>query len=265
MSECDCFKGTCGDRNYQPAGAVNQLDGFHVYQTKARADTQSKGHILILPDGFGLAIHNIILADKFATYGYDVSILDYYQGKALPDIFLEYTPGTDLDNSDRFTEEEKSIIRGVDLERWARENNPEMVHKQVVPFVEKLKESLGPTNKLYLVGHCFGGVQAFELANKVELSTAIVILHPAPYKLHGVNAFRVPLFIGLAESDQFAPNAPQDISQAFATTSVYYKIAIYGGTKHGFASRADLNDELARKAYDSSIRDTMDWINHFSD
>jgi len=41
---------------------------------------------------------------------------------------------------------------------------------------------------------------------------------------------------------------------------VYYRITIYDGTKHGFASRASPRDEIASKAYIASVKDTVSWF-----
>lgn len=56
--------------NYQPAGSVNRLHNFEVYQV-ATSSGDSNGEILLLPDGFGLAKHNKILADHLSTHGTD--------------------------------------------------------------------------------------------------------------------------------------------------------------------------------------------------
>jgi hypothetical protein len=99
MSTCHCFTGTPGDRKsqlgsvhhfplapepshnstvrwlanrpsldlggYEPKGTVKTLHGLNVYQALAPAVV--KGEILFLPDVFGLATHNKILADEYAN------------------------------------------------------------------------------------------------------------------------------------------------------------------------------------------------------
>ena len=37
--------------------------------------------LLLLPDGFGLAPHNVILADNFAKQGWEVIAPDYFEGE----------------------------------------------------------------------------------------------------------------------------------------------------------------------------------------
>ncbi|EWZ28690.1 hypothetical protein FOCG_07415 [Fusarium oxysporum f. sp. radicis-lycopersici 26381] len=67
MSTCHCFTGTPGDRGYEPNGSVKMIHGLNVYQALAPAEV--KGEILFLPDVFGLATHNKILADQYANFG----------------------------------------------------------------------------------------------------------------------------------------------------------------------------------------------------
>jgi len=37
--------------------------------------------LMLLPDGFGLAMHNRILADKFAGLGWHAFLPDYFEGE----------------------------------------------------------------------------------------------------------------------------------------------------------------------------------------
>ena len=47
------------------------------------ADIPPRGLLLLLPDGFGLAKHNFILADSFAQKGWEVVVPDYFEGQYL--------------------------------------------------------------------------------------------------------------------------------------------------------------------------------------
>lgn len=40
-----------------------------------------RGTLLLLPDGFGLARHNLMLADAFAQTGWRVIVPDLFEGK----------------------------------------------------------------------------------------------------------------------------------------------------------------------------------------
>lgn len=52
-----------------------------VYTVAPAQVTNETSTLLLLPDGFGLATHNIILGDKFASQGWLVYLPDYFEGK----------------------------------------------------------------------------------------------------------------------------------------------------------------------------------------
>jgi hypothetical protein len=53
--------------------------------------SSSRGLLLFYPDGFGLATHNLILADLFASRGWCTMVVDYFEG-------LVSHPGYDSSN-----------------------------------------------------------------------------------------------------------------------------------------------------------------------
>lgn len=54
---------------------------IQLYETLVPQPNTEKGILLLLPDGFGHATHNLILADKFAQEGWHVVIPDYFEGQ----------------------------------------------------------------------------------------------------------------------------------------------------------------------------------------
>lgn len=54
-----------------PKGSYRIISGLQVYQSTPTDFKLSlkKGHLLFLPDGFGLATHNLQLADMYAACG----------------------------------------------------------------------------------------------------------------------------------------------------------------------------------------------------
>ncbi len=52
--------------------------GMKTYISSPSA--QPLGILLLLPDGFGLVMHNFILADMFAGEGWEVFLPDYFEG-----------------------------------------------------------------------------------------------------------------------------------------------------------------------------------------
>jgi hypothetical protein len=64
---------------YTPLGSFGKLGPLAVYETSPAPDTSDI--LLYCPDGFGHALHNQYLADRFAERGWHVIIPDYYEGK----------------------------------------------------------------------------------------------------------------------------------------------------------------------------------------
>ena len=74
----DPLTGPISTDGYQAVGKVEKIGQVEAYSSVDQAS--SKGLLLLLPDGFGLAKHNFILADTFAREGFHVIIPDYFEG-----------------------------------------------------------------------------------------------------------------------------------------------------------------------------------------
>ncbi|KAH7195000.1 Alpha/Beta hydrolase protein [Fusarium oxysporum] len=257
MSTCHCFTGTPGDRGYEPNGTVKTIHGLNVYQALAPAEV--KGEILFLPDVFGLATHNKILADEYAKFGYNTTIVDYFQGEALPDIIMSYTPGTDVDSYSNFSPEEKEIILNTDMPTWLSRHSRAKVSGLLHPFFVAFREGLGQSAKLHVLGHCFGGKYALRLAKSNKITSAMT-MHPSFIEEEDWQNLQRPVMVCCAESDVFTPSLIADTLKAAAECKVYYKISVYGGTVHGFASRADRSNSEQMRPYRSSFEDSLSWM-----
>lgn len=65
---------------YSPQGQHSSIGETQVY-ISGEASGPSKGTLLLLTDGFGLAVHNLILADRYAAEGWHVVVPDLFEGK----------------------------------------------------------------------------------------------------------------------------------------------------------------------------------------
>jgi hypothetical protein len=91
-----CKEGQAGCSTYFPKGAFQKFGGLPLYISwvensdnfsKSELEwisdatvSKSNGLLLFLPDGFGLATHNLILADLFASRGWFTMVVDYFKG-----------------------------------------------------------------------------------------------------------------------------------------------------------------------------------------
>jgi hypothetical protein len=91
-----CKQGQAGCSTYFPKGAFQNVGRLRVYissvensdnSSKSELEwisdatiSSSRGLLLFFPDGFGLATHNLILADLFASRGWCTMVVDYFEG-----------------------------------------------------------------------------------------------------------------------------------------------------------------------------------------
>ncbi|KAI0386108.1 alpha/beta-hydrolase [Hypomontagnella monticulosa] len=259
MSTCHCFSGVPADGSYRPSGSFFDIAGLKVYKSTPKSPgTESKGSILFLPDGFGLARHNQRLADLYAECGYDTTIPDYFEGDALPDIFMKYLPGTDLDSYDAFTPEQKKTIRDIHMPSWLERHTPSHISSLIGKFLPDFLATV--SGNLHVIGHCFGGKHALDLAKRGSDVASVVVFHPSFLESSDTENLIRPVFMGLAESDVFTPDLTSTMLSQLPRSGARYKLLIYGGTKHGFASRSDLGNETERAMFEEAFKDGLGWI-----
>lgn len=71
---------------------------------------------------------------------------------------------------------------------------------------------------------------------------------------------KTPVFVGLAETDVFTPFLNTDMLSRLPESGTKYKISVYGGTKHGLASRADPKNENEMAAFKQAFDDGLTWL-----
>ncbi|KAI2470685.1 alpha/beta-hydrolase [Annulohypoxylon bovei var. microspora] len=273
MSTCHCFSGVPADVDFKPSGTFSTIAGLKVYKSIPRdPGSNFHGSVLLFPDGFGLARHNQRLADMYAKYGYETTIVDYFEGDALPDIFMKYLPGTDLDSYETLTTEEKDIIRKIHMPSWLERHNPTHISSLLGQFLpDFLKTVPGRYSKedsshglnakaLYIIGHCFGGKHALNLAQNESDVTSVIVFHPSFIEPSDTKNLKRPVFMGLAETDVFTPELSNLMLTQLPSSGTRYKLLVYGGTKHGFASRSDLGNEMEKAMFAEAFNDGLRWM-----
>ncbi|KAI1452312.1 alpha/beta-hydrolase [Annulohypoxylon moriforme] len=271
MSTCHCFSGVPADVDFKPSGTFSTVAGLKVYKsTPSSSGSKFKGCILFFPDGFGLARHNQRLADMYAGHGYETTIVDYFEGDALPDIFMKYLPGTDLDSYDNLTSEEKDIIRKIHMPSWLARHTPNHIASLLAHFMVEFLETVPKqpkevgrdlnTKTLYIIGHCFGGKHALNLAQNKSDVTSVIVFHPSFLEPSDTKNLQRPVFMGLAETDVFTPELSSTMLSQLPSSGARYKLLVYGGTKHGFASRSDLGNELEKAMFAEAFNDGLRWM-----
>ena len=69
-----------------------------------------------------------------------------------------------------------------------------------------------------------------------------------------------PVFVGCAGTDVFTPHLITDMLSQLPNSGSMYKLAVYGGTKHGFASRVNQEDKTEAIMYQQALEDGLSWM-----
>ncbi|KAH9973374.1 Alpha/Beta hydrolase protein [Lactifluus volemus] len=190
--------------------------------------------LLYFSDVFGpLYVNNQLLMDYFASRGYLVASLDYFEGDKLET--LRAKPG-------------------FDLAAWGSEKHSRA--KELIPgWIAAVKAKYG---------YCFGAPHALEAAAS-DLLVACAIAHPSSVTEDHLKNLRTPLFLSCAEVDgQFPPNSRHRAETILAERRLDYHLQLFGGVSHGFAVRG--NPEVPREKYakEESARGILGWFDRFS-
>ncbi|KAJ4152120.1 hypothetical protein NW765_017629 [Fusarium oxysporum] len=224
-----CMSGQPAPDGYEPKGAFTRMGPVDVYTSKPGQNGRSDHVLLLLPDGYGPATHNIILADLYAAAGYQTIMPDYFEGDALPIQTLKT----------RATPEQ--------IEEWRTRHPHDRVEELLDGLVASIR-SAEPTIQILAVGYCFGGKHAFRMAKKHV--TAAASFHPSFVVEDDIKDIRAPVFIGLAEEDDMVPETlAQDLETWTTRENVQAGFGSYPGVGHGFAARPATQDPVIREQY----------------
>lgn len=79
---------------------------LNMVSTYLSKGTRNAKNMVEIDRSGNLAALFILCGNKLTDFlGYETTIVDYFEGDALPDFFMKYLPGTDLDSYDNLTPE----------------------------------------------------------------------------------------------------------------------------------------------------------------
>ncbi|KAH0836457.1 chlorocatechol-degradation protein [Lanmaoa asiatica] len=249
-------------------GKVEVINGVKTYVATPTIDYPKDKAILFLPDIFGIELINSqLLADDFARNGFQVYVVDYLNGDALP---------PDIFNSGTF-----------DLFKWLKEHGQDVTRPPLDKVITGLKER-GVT-QFAATGYCFGGKSArliewmnervaeghnaapgrytFDLAFDKVIKVAAVA-HPSllkvPEDLHRYKETGIPLLINSCETDWMFPTEAQAQADVIigggSKTSELYQREYFAGCAHGFAVRGDLSIPEVKAGKERAFEVTVEFF-----
>ncbi|KAH7011036.1 Alpha/Beta hydrolase protein [Ilyonectria destructans] len=229
-----CAAGHPANDGFQAYGQSWVLGQIQVYESRPPGDI-IKGTLIMLPDGFGLASHNLLLADMFAQRGWVTLVPDYFQGDAVPISLLQRDRSKPLDEV-------------FDMRSWLERHLHESVERHVRFLYEHVRNSdaideLGPMGErpIAIVGYCFGGKHALRASSWPGIHVAAAF-HPSFVQRDDVGNEAVGggcrTFVGLAENDEMVPETlGDDLNRWAAEKSRKITQRVFPGVGHGFAAR----------------------------
>nr|GAT51396.1 dienelactone hydrolase endo-1,3,1,4-beta-D-glucanase [Mycena chlorophos] len=226
MSSCkDCIKGVTHEGT--PTGKIEQIGGVECYVATPEIDYPKDKAVLLLTDGFGIALNNNkLLADDYAVNGFKTVIPDYLNGDPVPADAMD--PG-----------------KTFDFATWLGSHRTAQTRAPLDKVIAALKAE--GIVSFAAVGYCFGARYVFDLAFENVIKVAATA-HPSQLKVpddfekYKATA-KAPLLVNSCTYDtEFPPEVHAKADEAMEGFAAGYKRPYWEGCTHGFAVRGDLSD-----------------------
>ncbi|KAJ2933275.1 hypothetical protein H1R20_g3802, partial [Candolleomyces eurysporus] len=191
-----CFEGV--KHSGDPLGREDVIGGIPTYVSEPVEGFKPGGKIILFfADIYGpLFINSKLIQDYFASQGYLVLGIDYFQGDA---VYLH-------DNE-----------QGFDREGW-KTKNLENAKKIVPGWVEEVRKTYGQDAKYSAVGYCFGAPFTLNYAATEWLSAEPLLLSLAE------------------TDHTFPTESRRRAVDILSENKSTYHVQIFSGVAHGFAS-----------------------------
>ncbi|EMD32541.1 hypothetical protein CERSUDRAFT_161458 [Gelatoporia subvermispora B] len=228
-----------------PRGNVEKIVDVETYISRPPGLETSERYekiLLFFSDVFGpLYINNRLIQDYFASHGYLVVGLDYFEGDP---VYLHRGK------------------EGFNIGEWIqpkRTRADELVPK----WIDAVKEKYGaPDTKYTTVGHCFGAPYVMDLVASDWL-VAGAFAHPAFLNEDHFRKAKKPILLSCAEIDHTFPlEARRKAEDILLEVKAPYHIQVFGGVEHGFAIRGNDKDQAAKWAKEQSAEAIISWFNN---
>ncbi|EIN09463.1 alpha/beta-hydrolase [Punctularia strigosozonata HHB-11173 SS5] len=245
MSFCkDCISGVINEG--EPAGKIEKIDGVDVYVATPEIDYPKDKVILFLPDVFGLAQNNKLVADAFAKNGFKTILPDYLNGDPISEDVLT------------------GKVPGFTINDWFANHGPDKTRPPLDKVINALKTQgvtiFGAT------GYCLGARYAFDLAFE-NIPKAVVVNHPSLLEPSDLEKYfsvsKAPLLINSCEVDQMFPAEKQAKADEIFGNGKFapgYTRLYWEGCTHGFAVRGDVSDPKVKAGKEGAFKAAVEFF-----
>ncbi|GKZ67465.1 hypothetical protein AnigIFM50267_001855 [Aspergillus niger] len=228
-----------------PVGSEITLNGNPTYVT---GDSKSAA-ILMIHDIFGWTLPNArLLADHYAQEANaTVYLPDFFGGEIVPPEILDDPEKREAFNVPAFIER----------------NTKDQRFPDILACAQALKSAYP---RVGAIGFCYGGWAVFQLAARgPELLSCISTAHPTLLTEKDIAAGRVPAQILAPEHDhRLTPELKEFCNRVIPELGLPYEYVFFPRMSHGFAVRADVNDELQKaelaRAKRAAVHSFNEWL-----
>jgi dienelactone hydrolase len=223
--------------------------------------------------------NNKLIADSYAKSGeWLVYLPDFFQGDPVPLKIADLLIPVDETKQSKLAKYTGILARMPSFLLWMTRHKEAPTNKVCMDFLQALRRETPKTQKIGMVGFCWGGKYALRAgleSNMIEMDgvkkplvDAVVALHPSNLVFpDDVEALVVPTTVGWGLEDTGVK-----IEQKGKVEEIHAKAKgagrelpeivhkVYKPGRHGFAVRGNPDDPQERKCLEDSVTQVLDWF-----
>lgn len=264
--------------NGLPQGKVEEIHGLNTYVIGNR--TNPRGIIVMYSDIFGLGLpNNKLIADAYAKSGeYLVYLPDFFKGDPVSLKIADLLIPVDEAKQSKLVKYTGLLASTPTFLLWMTRHKKGPTDKTCMDFLASLRRATPKTQKIGMVGLCWGGKYAIRAGlesnmididgAKVPLVDAAVALHPSNLEVPAdVENLVVPVTYGWGEEDtavkielkgKVEEVHAQARKQGRKVPEMEHKV--YKPGRHGFAVRGNPDDPQERACLEDSVTQVLNWF-----
>jgi dienelactone hydrolase len=242
--------------------------------------TNPRGIVVIYSDIFGLALpNNKIIADSYAKSGeWLVYLPDFFRGDPVALHVADILIPVDAAKQSTLGKYTGLLASAPSFIMWMQRHKFPSTNKVCMDFLQALRRATPRSQKIGMVGFCWGGRYAIRAGLKsnmikidsetVPLVDAVVALHPSNLVLpEDVKDPIVPISVGWGLEDSNTKieqkGKVEEIhaaEKAAGKTLPEIHHQVYKPGRHGFAVRGNPDDPLERACLEDSETQVLNWL-----